>query len=226
MAFIEYTTKQTLSSTGARKNKKFGIFLCDVCGVTFEKSENLKKTVANPRHYCGHACHRIAMKSGGIADESRKSTCREKYGADYLIAREDVAKKGSLVGNSAHCRKMAAKSFKARLENYSFQLTRGLTITRSKSEVDFLSNLADVLAVELEYQKFKNGWWIDGYCAEHDCWIQFDGVYWHSKPEALARDLAQNDWFRQNGMRLLRITDEEAKMPGALHRFAESVKSP
>lgn len=203
----------------------FMILKCDQCGNTFEESKNVKVVSSRPRHYCGFPCHRLAMRAGGIADESRKKTCNEKYGSNYLISRNDVAKRASLKGNSPECRKLAAQSFKAHLDCYSFQLTRGLKITRSKSEVDFLSTLAIELDVELTYQRYKNGWWIDAYCEEYDCWIQFDGVYWHSRPEAQAKDKQQDAWFKEQGMRLLRITDREALEPDATKRFADLIRA-
>jgi very-short-patch-repair endonuclease len=165
------------------------------------------------------------MKAGGVADSIRKKTCNERYGSDYLVSRSDIAKLGSLKGNSPESRKLAARSFKAHLDCYSFQLTRGLTITRSKSEVDFLSALAAELKVELAYQRYKNGWWIDAYCKEYNCWIQFDGVYWHSKPEAQERDLNQDAWFKENGMRLFRITDKEALALNSVRTFADLIRS-
>ena len=225
MAILEIFKRKVENVNGHFRDKTFMTLICDQCKKTYEISRNLKIARENPRHYCGHECHRVAMKSGGIADISRKKTCREKYGIDYLISRNDVAKAASLKGNSPEGRKKAAKSFRKHLDEYSFQLTRGLTLTRSKSEVDFLTSLGAELDVTLHYQKYKNGWWIDAYCEEYDCWIQFDGVYWHSRPGHQERDRNQDAWFESQGMRLLRITDKEALEPEAVKRFANLVRN-
>jgi len=110
------------------------------------------------------------------------------------------------------------------MENYSIRLRRGLSLCRSKAEIDFLSQLAIELGDDLEYQKYVNGWWIDAYSSKFDCWIQFDGVYWHSQLDNRIRDKEQREWFELNRLRLYRITDIESKELDAVKLFAESIR--
>lgn len=225
MAILEIVIRKVEDKNGRMLSKKFMIVCCDQCDAVFERWQNIKTVSVRPRHYCGHACHKLAMKAGGIADESRKTTCREKYGTDYLIARSDIAKLASQKGNSRDARVKAMKSYNERLKCYSFRLTRGLTITRSKAEVEFLDALAIELGVVLQLQRYINGRWIDAYCAEYDCWIEFDGVYWHSKPDAVKRDKKLDTWFEERSLVLMRITDAEAAMPDSVRVFADRIRS-
>jgi hypothetical protein len=107
---------------------------------------------------------------------------------------------------------------------FSQIMKRGLVLCRSKAEIDFLSKLAVELEDELIYQKYAGGWWIDAYSPRYDCWIQFDGVYWHSKPGAAERDRRQNEWFTERGMTLLRVSDKEAKLPDAVKFLASRIR--
>jgi very-short-patch-repair endonuclease len=215
------------SKHAARGREKLYLLIkCDQCGSQFERGNgNLRKIRERPRHFCGPECHRLSMKRGGKSDESRRTSCREKYGADYFINLSDVASRS---GKAAHSPELEARrraTNKKNLESYTIRLRRGLSLCRSRAEIDFLSALAYELEDELEYQKYANGWWIDAYSPKYNCWIQFDGIYWHSRPINAQRDHDQDAWFAATGQRLLRITDREAAVPGSIQRFAELVSS-
>jgi len=225
MSLIEVIRKDTESKNGILRSKMFMILKCDQCGSVFEQSKNVKVISARPRHYCNTTCHSKAMESGGIADSSRKKTCRQKYGSDYLVTRSDIASAAGKKAGTPECRRRAKQTLTARMETYSYQLKRGLVLTRSKSEVDFLSAVAAELGQDLTYQAYKNGWWIDAYCPFYDCWIQFDGIYWHSQPVNKIRDEKQDNWFREQGLILLRITDKEARMPDAVNQFVDLIRA-
>lgn len=81
--------------------------------------------------------------------------------------------------------------------------------------------------LHVERGKIINGWSIDFYLKDIDCYIQIDGIYYHGLDRTLdeigkfktetdkmiyktiLRDNMQNKWFRQNNMNLIRITDLE-----------------
>jgi len=205
--------------------KTYLVLLCDQCGKTFEQGNNIKLIRSRPRHYCTQDCHMVAMKRGGIADASRKSTCKEKYGSDYLVTRPDVASRAGKLAHAPGAQLKRNATNKKNLENYSIRLKRGLVLCRSKAEIDFLTSLAAVLETELLYQDYQNGWWIDAYSPQFNCWIQFDGVFWHSKPRAIERDRQQNEWFKEQGKTLFRVTDVESRSDSeCVLKLAEKIK--
>lgn len=209
------------------REKCYLLIRCDQCGAEFERgSGNLRSLRERPRHFCNSACHASSMKSGGRSDESRKETCRAKYGVNYYVNLPDVASQASKSGHTPEAEAKRRTTNRTNMENYVIRLRRGLSLCRSKTEINFLCDLAAVLADELEYQKYVNGWWIDAYSPRFDCWIQFDGVYWHSSPKALERDTAQNAWFAANNRRLIRVTDVEAREPSTVERIASLIQRP
>jgi very-short-patch-repair endonuclease len=193
----------------AMYNKTFLLIRCDICGNEFERSFNVAMMKRRPRHYCGLKCHAVAMKSGGIADESRKSACQKAYGSDYYITQHDVAAES---GRQSHRPEVEAQrqiAIKKRYEDNSIQLKRGLRLCRSQQEVDFIKLLEENLQRKLIVQKYINGWWIDAYDEVTNTWIQFDGKYWHSREGRPEKDALQTKWFEENQMRLIRVTDQE-----------------
>jgi hypothetical protein len=201
------------------KNNRRGIktilkLRCDECNLDFIRKFNIKIIENRPRHYCNSNCHSKSMKSGGRADISRKKTCREKYGSDYFITHPTIASKS---GKKAHTPEIEKRRSKTRCANWeinSTKLSRGLIITRSKEEVEFFKTVLLHLILcenEIEYSKYINGWFVDGYIKKLDLWIQYDGTYWHSKPGAKVKDNKQDIWFETNKKNFVRINDQKWK---------------
>lgn len=103
---------------------------------------------------------------------------------------------------------------------------------KSQVEDRMYGDLCELYGPEsVERQVILNGWCID-FRVRENTYIQLDGVYWHglNRPaEALEasqsprdrvilrtvrRDAAQNEWCRDKGIRLVRITDAEYKQQG------------
>jgi very-short-patch-repair endonuclease len=102
------------------------------------------------------------------------------------------------------------------------------TYASSKSEHQFAIELERAFGI-IERQVVVNGRSIDFYVPKIDVYVQFDGVYWHGLDrdleviktskntrdtrilESYASDREQDDWFSQQGLRLIRITDAEFK---------------
>lgn len=64
----------------------------------------------------------------------------------------------------------------------------------------------------------RRPWLVDFYVSAIDTYVQMDGVFWHGLYEgddhpkavkARVSDTEQNEWFAGNGMRLVRITDQQ-----------------
>ncbi len=204
MLVREYTVE------GKASRRKKALWLrCDHCKKEFERAHTIKTQLKKKRHYCSSACFALAMKSGGIADKSRKKTCQERYGSDYYIIRHDVASKSGKLAHTPEIEKRRWKKIREGWKDLSKQLSRGLTLIRSKQEVEFFAVIKKQFKVEAECPKYVNGWFIDGYISSHKVWVQYDGVYWHSRPELIARDKKQDEWFAGQGLTLVRVTDKE-----------------
>jgi len=79
----------------------------------------------------------------------------------------------------------------------------------------------------VESSMLVNGWEIDFYIKPTKTYVQFDGIYWHGLDRPLhvirkdktqrgrailktvKRDCVQNQWFKDNGLKLVRITDKQ-----------------
>ena len=192
------------------KRKTILLLKCDVCGIKFEREYNIKKQLERSNHFCsGPTCFAKAISHDGIVDQKRKKTCRQRYGADYVIVRSDVASRsGKRAWSNEACTKRTA-SLKKLHASTAWQLRRGLTLCRSREEIEFLERLALELNEPCHPQKHVNGWYVDGYFAKCMLHVFYDGVYWHSKPGAAARDAKQDVWFLQHDLRFIRIKDIE-----------------
>ena len=207
---IMYVRDVRRSAPNPHYIKTYLTLRCDFCGREFEQGNNVKLVRSRPRHYCDLECHRRAMLRGGVADLSRRKTCRERYGSDYLIARRDVASAASKRGNSPEGRAKARASLDRRWTDQSKRLSHGLLLPRSKPELEFLSMLSERLGRHLDSQHYVNRWWIDVYDPLTDAHIEFDGRYWHNRDQArLNKDTRQNAWFAEAKIPFRRVKEED-----------------
>lgn len=142
----------------------------------------------------------------------KRKTCLEKYGVDSFAK---TAEFRGMVDWQEHHR--AANQ--TRLEN-------GLSKV-SKAEEKFGDFLREHFRVEVQVP--VNNWVMDFYLPELDCYLQFDGNYWHgldkSDEELLnskakvdhvilltkMRDREKERWFQDNKMRLIRVAESDFK---------------
>ena len=146
------------------------------------------------------------MKVPEFVDKGRK-TCIEKYGVDNAL-KLDYARE---------------RFFEVLAENGENK--------SSKIERKFHSSLLQYFAendIISGYYIQGRSWLIDFYIKPIDLYVQFDGVFWHgldegkmkelkiSSPDlhksiarAWVRDREQDIWFAENGLNLIRITDDE-----------------
>lgn len=225
MSYVKDVIKAVADKRGRPRKKTFLVLLCDHCGAAFEQGNNIAVIRSRPRHFCSQLHHSLAMKNGGISDASRRATCQEKYGVPHCLVRPDVLISNAAASQTPSAKEKRRATMKRMMQDLSFHLKRGLTLPRSRAEVAFLEALSRLLEDEFEVQKHINGWWIDAYSPKWRCWIQFDGVYWHSKPAAAARDASQNEWFAARGFRLIRVTDEDVRSnPNILIDTADRIR--
>lgn len=199
---------------------------CDTCDSVFTRDFNVAAQREYGRHYCNGTCHAQAMRSGGPADASRRETCRERFGSDYLIIRHDVASRAGRAAHTPEIERRRWKKIHQRWASMGRSLSRGLTLPRSREEIEFFRRLESEFGVTFTCPKYVNGWFIDGYCNSADVYVQYDGTYWHSSPHAQARDGEQDAWFKEQGLILVRVTDREWKddSRGVLVRVGEVIR--
>lgn len=130
----------------------------------------------------------------------------------------------------AHCPGILAnmRSESARQKRFRSWKLNG-TIRISRIEQRFIDALREIF-IDVKHQLTVNGWSIDAHVADVDAYVQVDGVYWHGldRPLSFIEESAKNgskidaaifkkhgvdrvvdDYFRSNGLRLVRITDRE-----------------
>lgn len=102
------------------------------------------------------------------------------------------------------------------------------THARSKIEDKFFQHLCNLFGKNnVRRWIVINGWTVDFYVRSIDAYIQFDGEYWHGLDRSLdvirefkderdktifwayQRDRKQDEWFKKEKLRLVRITDKE-----------------
>lgn len=170
------------------------------------------------------------------ARAKREATWIENYGVKHpwssIIVRSKIestveARYG--VKNIGLCKEVMGKVDQVELHRKGHQTKkRNGTYGTSRIENQFYEELCCLFEQEnVKRQVEVNGWMIDFYVSSIDTYVQFDGVYWHghlrtieelesseSKRDRVIlgtklRDVAQNVWFSDNRINLVRITDQE-----------------
>lgn len=205
--------------------KRVAVMLCDVCGNEFSRNVNVKKWREAKRHRCSLECFGRDGETGGTAYQQRRNTCLERYGVPSVVTR--FASESGRKAHSPELEEQRWEKIRAGWRDGAKSLRRGLSLVRSRAEIRCLDTLAESLGPYVS-QKHVNGWFIDGFFPRSGLYVQFDGTYWHSRPERVKRDTLENEWFAEHGLKLVRITDQEWKRDpdGCLSRVhsAASVK--
>lgn len=204
----------------SRKSRPQKMEICPTCNSSFATY------VSEPRKFCSKECVLLARRSGGeISNKVEETTSKnhgvrrffenkerfkrilqEKYGVDYITQLPGLGKLNFL----------KAHETKKKKGTYAF----------SKIERDFSLRLKEQ-NVSFETQVVMFGKPIDFKIG--DIYLQIDGRYWHGLDRPLEEikqssagrdksiyqrwysDRAQDEQFAAAGLRLVRITDKEAK---------------
>jgi len=142
--------------------------------------------------------------------DKRKKTMTIDYGVDHGFKTSNNRK-------SCNSRKAHEKRHRTMKKNGSYG--------KSKIEDAFYDSLCEIFGDDVERQVLLNGWNIDFKIG--DVYVQFDGVYWHGLNRPITeikssenlrdetilktyyRDLEQNVWCEECGIKLIRITDTQ-----------------
>ena len=141
--------------------------------------------------------------------EQAKKTYLENYGVDHPM-------KSNVIKAKFNFRDIVKKAHITKKKNKSY--------TRSKIEDDFYKLINAHFDNVIRNVSVCN-WSIDFYIKSINTYIQFDGMYWHgldrpieeikkfkSKQDvtiygSYLRDIKQDEYFKENNLRLIRITD-------------------
>jgi len=161
--------------------------------------------------------------------EKIKKTNLKKYGVEYPLQNKKVqekTKKTNLekygVENPTQNKEIQKKVHETKKRNGSY----GKSIQEDKY---YKCLCLDYGKEDIERQKRINGWSIDFHIKSKNLYIQFDGVYYHGLDRPLEeikkfktdtdkviygtmlRDIAQNKWFKNNNMTLIRVREDSLK---------------
>lgn len=204
--------------------KKYGV----------EHTTQLESTKEKSRRTC---LERFGELNGYQSPESKRAI-REKYGVNNVMQSPLVKQKfrQTMVKRYGVPYSMQCADIKKKYDQETMKRKRHETMKRNQSyskssiEDEFFNELcARYEKHDVNRQVEVNGWSIDFYIKSIDTYIQFDGVYWHGldrpieriveyrTPQEKAihktylRDQEQVQWFADNGLRLVRITDSQFK---------------
>lgn len=170
--------------------------------------------------------------------ELRRQNTLAKYGVANVIQNPDVLQKRQstllkrygVKGPMAIPEVYAKVDWQAMVRKNHEAMKRNKTYRKSKAEDQMYKLLVERFGetdVERQAKPAGTNWPIDFYVRSIDTWIQVDGIYWHGldrpleenikagtpRSEAIVGkwhvDRAQDAWFAERDMLLIRITDQE-----------------
>jgi hypothetical protein len=171
-----------------------------------------------------------------MMQKRRERTCIERYGVRHGSQSTDVQqrfmntllKRYGVVSSFLTPKAVVAKHDPRNNVKRHETMKRNGTYGKSRPEDGLYAILCERFGADnVERQVVVNGWSIDFYVHTIDTYIQLDGVYWHGldRPRHVLEssmsprdavilrtyqiDQEQNAWFRDNGLRLVRITDKQ-----------------
>jgi len=147
-----------------------------------------------------------------ISMKKMNETCNDKFGVKWGFQIE------SCIRNS-HTNEAHKKRHETLKKNGSY--------TKSRWEDRFHEFLCSRFSIVERQVSMNQRWAIDFYVEQLDSYVQFDGVYWHGLDrdeneiknstnkrdktifKKFLTDKTQNEWFKEQNLKLVRITDKE-----------------
>lgn len=213
------------------KMKSGAVRKCKGCGIEFY----VKGNPSSRGRYCGKKCFSSTRKNGAIikclmckktaykpkCHLKERNFCGTKCANKYqgktkvittcLTCSKKVLRSPSLAGKfcSIKCRNACREwveqtSLKANLANIK---KKGLNRLEKRGS-EILDEIGVSHAVQVPmFKKFT----VDVLLKNYPIIIQWDGIYWHSKPRRKNLDRSQDAYIKKCGLTVLRFTDKEVK---------------
>lgn len=168
---------------------KYIVKSCEECGSTFRTLYRVE------RGGYGKFC---SMKCGNIAK-----------------GRARTAKGKNLIKLPCFICKRSIERYPSRVARYNVcsDSCRVLMLMRNKGRTDIEIKMADMLtelSVEFTEQVPMYDRWVADFVVEDSKLVIFcDGLYWHSRPEVIAKDKGQTNYLIKSGWKVLRFTDHD-----------------
>lgn len=82
---LELTRKEEkIDRLGRTYSHTVFIFLCDVCGSSYERRGSMKRFLSRKTHAYSNGCKSISHKQGGVVEKILSKTCIDRYGAENV----------------------------------------------------------------------------------------------------------------------------------------------
>lgn len=183
---------------GAKYRKKGKVVLCKKCGKEFYKPQNqLKKN-----NFCSRDCANKWQARNKI-----QFICKI-CGKKFYWSRSRLKQT-----NPLYC------SWKCRIKDKQhifINSINGNLIQQNKKGLNRLEltgrKILQNIGIDFQEQVLMfNKFLVDVLISSKNLIIQWDGVYWHSKPERKMLDKSQDAYLKKCGYKVLRITDKQIK---------------
>lgn len=222
------------------RTKRVCILQCDACSCRFEQVGK-QRYVTAVHHFCSRRCRFYAQKAGGVLYNPHPALVREDVIARVRKAshseaasqrrsnslREYHKNKPSDWQNPGNTAVACAKRHQT--------MKRNGTYKKSSIEERLYEYLCATYGVDDVGRNvlINDRWPIDFHVKSIDTYVQLDGVYWHGLDRPINEiaqhktkrdvqihkkwitDRRQDSWFKERGIRLVRLTDRQ---------FAEGVR--
>lgn len=183
----------------------------------------------------------------------RKQTCLDKYGVNNVMQSKEINERAKSTIQKKYGTNSAfhIPANRAKLNYETIMVKQLETMRRNKT---FQSSRAEERLFALLQERFNvierqvripgTHWHIDFHILEIDTWIQVDGVYWHGLDRPLDEiessvkhrdqkiirswynDRAQDAWFAEHGMHLIRITDKQVNQMNDVQSLLDVLQGP
>jgi hypothetical protein len=208
-SIIKYGCEHHSANTEVQ-NKRIDTCISKFGGRSPQSNPDIKSKIHNSilSKFGDHFSRSLDVKN------KKKKTCIEKYGVDSYSKTQKFK-------DSINWQDVNRKGFNTRKLN-------GLSPV-SKIEVKFLEFLK-IYFTEIQTQVSVDKWFIDFYIPSVDCYVQFNGNYWHgldksyeeligsSKPRdkiiaaTKLRDVEKQKYFKDNNLILINIPELDFKL--------------